>query len=106
VSTLGQGVRQSLRLSFLTADQTFQSRGNHLIEPIHTSQTVSPMNAGGSSLIMRDGEETMLMHPSSLPMVSERHANQSIVLPLSKQEIKLPLLNPGVTSKKNSSYQL
>ena len=38
---------------------------------------------------------------SPLPLVSERHSPSSIVLPLSKQEIKLPLLNPVNLQKKD-----
>jgi hypothetical protein len=103
VSSLSQGLRQSLRLSFLSADHNWVSRGNRLIEGSHLSQNITPL-AGG--MMVRD-EEAMASSSvlSPLPQVSERHSPSSIILPLSKQEIKLPFLNP-VLMKKEKSYTL
>jgi hypothetical protein len=62
----------------------------------HLSQNITPTAIG---MIVRDEEEGSV---SPLPMVSERNSPSSIILPLSKQEIKLPFLN----QKKDKHFAL
>ena len=57
-------------------------------------------------MYVRDEESLSALSP--LPQVSERFSlNQSsIVLPLSKQEIKLPMLNPALNKRDKFTLQL
>ena len=102
MSSLSQGLRQSLRLSFLSADHhSWVSRGNNnrMTEGSHLSQNITPL---AGVMMVRDeeamGSASVLLSP--FPQVSERHSTpSSMILPLSKQEIKLPFLNPVLMKK-------
>jgi len=58
-----QGLRQNLRLSFISADQAWASRGNRFAEIPNLSQNITPSAAG---MMVKD-EEASLSALSPLP---------------------------------------
>jgi hypothetical protein len=52
---VGSSLRQNLRLSFISADQAWPSRGNRFGDIPYLSQNVTPQAAG---LLVRDEEVT------------------------------------------------